>query len=323
MKLINIAKLTTGAAIACMLTSCSGQRSTEQIKPFVICKERIEGRFNKQGDVEETPGPVGRCSTNLRKISTHYVAKDGKIYWMRQEHSRNTHCISGTGDASALIYNLSPACLFSRPGQYDAIEDRWLKLVTQDSTAFQSLEDTSEPLPYWKKDQYSHYAKDTNHVYYKHAKIEGAKPELFAVFFPFGTDDNWRKYEFSKSEDEVFVGGKPIGKIDLNQFTPLKPVRCPEHGLKTCAYVPDMESFFTAGNWGSGILGKLGNDLIFLREHGADYFQGMASPDMFMFVTSKKIYLYTHGTFYELAAGSPSSTRILVPMDVDYYENNI
>ncbi|WP_198431123.1 hypothetical protein [Pseudomonas syringae] len=80
MKLINIAKLTTGAAIACMLTSCSGQRSTEEIKPFVICKERVEGRFNKQGDVEETTGSVGRCSTNLREISTHYVAKDGKIY---------------------------------------------------------------------------------------------------------------------------------------------------------------------------------------------------------------------------------------------------
>ncbi|EPN19320.1 hypothetical protein A249_04255 [Pseudomonas syringae pv. actinidiae ICMP 18804] len=322
MKIINIAKLTTGAAIACMLTSCSGDRYTEEVKPSVICKERVEGRFNKQGDVEETPASVRRCSTELRTISSHYVATDGKIYWMKQEKSIEKPCISGSGDASALIYNLSPVCLFSKPGQYDVIEDRSLKLVTHDSPAFQSLEDTSEALPYWKQDQYSHYAKDANHVYYYHTKIEGATPALFTVFFPFGTDDNWRNYEFSKNDGEVFVGGKSIGKIDMNHFTPLKPVSCPEHGLKTCTYVPDMDSFFTAGNWGSGILGKAGSDLIFLREHGADYFQGMASPDMFMFATTKKIYVYTHETFYELAAGTLSSTRVLVPMDVDYYENN-
>lgn len=321
MRPMNILKFATGSAIAFMLTSCSGQRSTEEIKPFVICKERIEGRFNKQGGVEETPGPVGRCSTNLRKISTHYVAKDGKIYWMRQEHSRNTHCISGTGDASALIYNLSPACLFSRPGQYDAIEDRWLKLVTHDSTAFQSLEDTDQTLPYWQQDQLSHYAKDASSVYHYQNRIEGATPALFKVFFPFGNDRSWHRYEFSKSDKDIFLGGKSIGKLDLSQLEPLKPVRCPGHGLITCTYAAEIDDLLNRG-WGNGLLGKLGNDLIFLREHGADYFQGMASPDMFMFVTTKKVYLYTHGTFYELAASSPSSTRVLVPMDVDYYENN-
>ncbi|EPM66541.1 hypothetical protein A584_25286, partial [Pseudomonas syringae pv. theae ICMP 3923] len=152
-------------------------------------------------------------------------------------------------------------------------------------------------------------------------RIEGATPDLFKVFFPFGDDRSWHKYEFSKSDKNVFLGGKSIGKIYLSQLEPLKPVRCPGHGLITCTYAAEIDDLLNRG-WGNGLLGKLGNDLIFLREHGADYFQGMASPDMFMFVTTKKVYLYTHGTFYELAASSPSSTRVLVPMDVDYYENN-
>lgn len=49
----------------------------------------------------------------------------------------------------------------------------------------------------------------------------------------------------------------------------------------------------------------------------------MASPDMFMFASSERIYLYTHSKFYEVGEGEAGLQKKVVEMDKQYFEQNL
>lgn len=49
----------------------------------------------------------------------------------------------------------------------------------------------------------------------------------------------------------------------------------------------------------------------------------MASPDLFMFASSERIYLYTYySKFYEVVEGETGLQKKLVEMDKQYFEQN-
>lgn len=48
----------------------------------------------------------------------------------------------------------------------------------------------------------------------------------------------------------------------------------------------------------------------------------MASPEMFMFASSERIYLYAHSKFYEVVEGETGLQKKLVEMDKQYFEHN-
>lgn len=263
---------------------------------------------------EFTNGALGKCTTNLRAISSNYVVKRGKVYWMTISEFYERPCLLGMG---ALFPNLTSwKCIKSETNQPYIVEERRLDRVARYSPAFQSLEG-SEPLRAdWQQEQLANYAKDEKSVYYKGKKIEGADPQKFSVIFPFGKNERWKKFSLSQSARTLFFRWKATEYVELNQFRVFTPVRCPEHGLSSCTAPREIDRFFESGNWG-GILGWIGDDIVFLKETGVTRFAGMASTDMFMFATRYRIYLYTHNKFYEL-----SKDHKLIEMDVGYFERN-
>lgn len=81
-------------------------------------------------------------------------------------------------------------------------------------------------------------------------------------------------------------------------------------------------ALFRAGNWGRGMIGHLGNDVIFLQPEVISRFPNMASPDMFMAASSERIYLYIYSKFHEVAEGEAGLQKKLVEMDKQYFEQN-
>ncbi|WP_242456682.1 hypothetical protein [Pantoea agglomerans] len=67
---------------------------------------------------------------------------------------------------------------------------------------------------------------------------------------------------------------------------------------------------------------QVGKDVIFLQPDVIRRFSNMASPDMFMFASSERIYLYTHSKFYEVVDGETGLQKKLVEMDKQYFEQN-
>lgn len=49
----------------------------------------------------------------------------------------------------------------------------------------------------------------------------------------------------------------------------------------------------------------------------------MASPDMFMFASSERIYLYTYSKFHEVVEGETGLKKKVVEMDKQYFEQNL
>ncbi|RMO95201.1 MULTISPECIES: DKNYY domain-containing protein [Pseudomonas] len=287
----------------------------------VVCEEVVSGRFNGDGTIDDSKKKTQKCSSDLRTLSAHYVVLDDDVYWMNQVRYKEKPCITGAGDASGAISNFSFSCLLSKQGQINSIETRELNLVAHYSPSFKPLEGSLQGIADWQTDQLAYYAKDDISVYYGGRKIKGADPHLFSVVFPLGDDKKWRSLSVSMSGNEMFVGGLSIGDIDLYDFRPLIPVDCPEHGISECAGRRELEDFLKYDNWGQGLLGVVGNDLVFLHTSGAERFADMASSDTFMFATSKKIYVYTKAKFYELG-GEYSFNKKLVPMDVNDFTNN-
>ncbi|KPY03891.1 DKNYY domain-containing protein [Pseudomonas syringae] len=287
----------------------------------VVCNEVVIGRFDGDGSIDDTKNKTRKCSSGMRAISTNYVVLDDDVYWMSQVRYKEKPCITGAGDASGAISNLSFSCLFSKQGQINSIEERELHLVAHNSPAFQSMEGSLKGLTDWQLDQLAYYAKDDSSVYYRGRKLKGAKPNDFSVIFPFGDDKRWYKYPVAVSGKEKFIGGMGVGNIDLYNFRLFIPVACPGHGLSVCTSYKDVNVFFEYGNWDQGLLGQVGDDVIFLYTYGVERFADMASLDTFMFATSKKMYLYTKAQFYELGTQYPFD-RKLIPMDMNDFENN-
>jgi len=158
------------------------------------------------------------------------------------------------------------------------------------------------------------YAKDMNAVYFKDQKIDGADPIDFSIIFPFGDDEIWKDFSVAKSGKSLFFKWNLIEDFELGQFRVLIPVRCPEHGLSCVENFDDLKNYRTR----HGVLGWAGDDVVLLQSHGIVRFPDMASPDMFMFMTRYKAYLYTHKKFYEL---SRAYKKELIEMNVGFYEN--
>jgi hypothetical protein len=118
----------------------------------------------------------------------------------------------------------------------------------------------------------------------------------------------------SQSGKSLFLQSNLIEDIELRKFRMLNPVRCPEHGLSCVADFDDLKNYRTR----HGVLGRVGDDVVLLQSHDVVRFPDMASPDMFMFMTRYKAYLYTHKKFYEL---SRDYNKELLEMNVGFFEN--
>lgn len=297
--------------VAAYVWSWIGNRVSTKVDTYgrpvkSICRETAFGRVNSRGDVEATDGSKGRCSADLRHLSSKYVTSKGRVYWMTVNSYDSSPCISGRGDSLGFLYNLSWECLTATPGQVNSIEDRRLYLVALHSESFRTFEGSNSQKGDWQWNQLADYAADKAAVYYLNRKIEGADPRQFSVIFPFGDDDKWKRFAVSKSGDTTFVGGNAIGNVDLRQFRLLKPVRCPGHWFSHCI-AEHTDDFFKYGNWG-GIPGQIGGDIVFLQTGGINRFPGMASPEMFMFATTKGIFFFIRGKFYALLNDAPYPT---------------
>ena len=262
---------------------------------------------------ESTNHTLGKCTANLRSISSHYAVKEGKVYWMTREKFNETPC--GMGIASLFPNLFSWKCLRSEKNEPYEVEVRDLYRGVHYSPAFHSLEG-SEPLrAKWQQGQLANYAKDEKSVYFKGELIEGADPQQFSVIFPFGEDEKWEGFHVSQSGRSVFLMDKIIDDVDLRQFRAFTPVRCPEHGLSSCTGARETDYFFKYGGW-RGVLGRIGDDIVFLRPDGITQFPYRVSPDAFMFASAQRVYLYSQGEFYELTKDG----KKFIEMDVGFFE---
>lgn len=289
---------------------------------LTICNESIHGKINPNGEVDMRSQYRQQCSKDLRPLFGHYVVLKNDVYWMVNNSYEHSPCIRGTGDTTALFYNLSWECMTAKPGQINEIEERQLYHVVKYSPEFQPLEGRELNLPDWQSAQLTDYVKDAKSVYYHGNKIEGTDPKRFRVIFPFGDDEKWRRFTVSDSGDSTFLGGENIGHLGLHQFRLLTPVSCPEHGLSKCTVYDNEDVFFQYGNWDGGVLGQRGHDIVFLQQDRVSRFSNKASADMFMFANPKRIYLYTRGEFYELANDAVNLGKKLINMDTQYFEQN-
>ncbi|MEN4932060.1 hypothetical protein ABEI22_23580 [Erwinia billingiae] len=288
-----------------------------------ICSEFVYGKFNLNGERDDLFKVNQQCSNDILPIFSNYVSIKKNIYWMSKVNYERSPCITGTGDATGLIYNITSwDCLTAKPMQVNKIEKRDLYLVAKYSTTFRPVDHVKTTRPYWQSEQLASYAHDDASVYFQGEKIKGVNPENFQVIFPFGEDDKWHIYNAFKSNGSTFVGGYNVGDLELRKFHLLSVVSCPEHGLTRCTGFSDPDAFFRAGNWGRGVTGYIGNDVIFLQPEVISRFSNMASPDMFMFASSQRIYLYTHSKFYEVVEGEAGLQKKLVDMDKQYFEHN-
>lgn len=263
-----------------------------------ICNETVHGGFDWMGNEKQDKKYTRKCSKNTHIISTHYVAIDNNVYWMRKSTSKSSAC--SYGSVTSVFSNLNFTCLLSKRGQINSTEDRDLYFTAQSPTDFQSLENNDLDLKPWQREQLANYAKDAKSVYVDSTKIGNASPDGFSVIFPFGADEKWKRFEISKKADRTFLRSKSIGNVDLRQFLPFNPVICPEHGVHGCTAPRELNDFFKYSNWDKGVLGQLGKDIVFLQPYHFNRFPDMASPDMFMFATYHRIFVYTKEAFYEL-----------------------
>lgn len=264
---------------------------------------------------ESTNHTLGKCTTNLRSISSQYAVKEGQVYWMTRKYFNEKPC--GMGMASFFPNLFSWKCWMSEKNESYEVEVRDLYRGAQYSPAFHSLEGSEPQRAKWQQDQLASYAKDEKSVYFKGKLIEGADPQQFSVIFPFGEDEKWEGFHVSQSGRSVFLMDKIIDDIDLHQFRAFTPVRCPEHGLSKCTGAREAGYFFKYGGW-RGVLGRIGNDIAFLRPNGVTQFPYRVSPDAFMFASAWRVYLYSRGEFYELTKDG----KKFIEMDVGFFERN-
>lgn len=265
-----------------------------------VCREYINAHV---GD------PTGKCSNNLLFVSSNYVVKGKYVYWMTQRNHDENPC--GVGMASFFPNLFSWKCMMAKPNERYDVEEREIYGGARYLSSFHSLEGSMPLAADWQKRALANYAKDEESVYFKGKKIEGADPQQFSVIFPFGDDWKWNYYDVALSGQSMFLNGKKTEYVDLHQFQEFTPVQCPGHGLSSC----------TIGWYGwenNRILGWVGNDIVLLKREAITRFPDMTSPDMFMFATSARFYIYSNKKFYEMGRDGKN----ISDMDFDFYEKN-
>lgn len=260
--------------------------------------------------------------THYTSHSQGYVKYNNSVYWLVTKSYQTSPCkLVGSGDMTGLFHNLSWDCIKAKPMQTNIKEENTLDKVSELTPLFSSFDEDRKDLEHWQYIQLINYAKDESAVYYKGKKIGGADPKEFTPIFPFGNDREWKRYSAAKSGKNFYLDGKEIGLVNLEAFKPLKIVRCPEHGIYLCGSDYKLAELLTYGGWFLGIFGVVGEDIVFLQPNNVTIFNGMASKDMFSFVTSKKIYLYAKNKFYELEKSNSNDMK-LIDMDVSFYNEN-
>lgn len=266
--------------------------------------------FHRNVCYEYTNGSRGKCTSDLRPVFSNYVTKRGQVYWMEKTIKYDKSCYLG---AMTFFFDFGMwRCLKSGSSSIELIESRRLVKVATYSPAFQALKTPESTLVDWQHEQLANYAKDKKAVYFKNIKIEGADPNTFAVIFPFGNDEIWKKISVSRSGKSLFLRWKPIENIEFNKFRAYIPVRCPGNGV-SC--VLDFEDF-NNDSLRYGIFGSIDNDVFAFFENGISRFPGMATPDTLMFRTRYTTYLYSREKFYELSREGDK----LLDMDIEFYE---
>ena len=265
--------------------------------------------------IEITDESKGRCTKNLRYLFSNYVVKRGKVYWIEKTEFKQKPCLFGIG---AIFHNLASwRCLTAdrRGGQIDHVEQRTLRKVVKFSSEFRTLEGYGELKSEWQQRQLANYAKDRSGVYFENRKLYETDPQNFSIIFPFGEDPRGENFYISQNGKSLFFYGIENPYVDLNGFKALKPIHCPRHGL-TCTPARNIGRLFERDS-AYGVLGWIGQDVILLHPfYGATVFRGMASPDMFYFLSSSKMYFFASDKFYEVNEARDK----LIPMDVQYYE---
>lgn len=282
-----------------------------------ICRESRYGALSQTGQIIWTVEKWQTCAKDIRRISQNYVAHGSLVYWMTSVSYKERPCISGTGDGAAIFHNLSIECLTSRNDQLNLHEDRRLILTTRFSPAFHRINDNG--LTYreeWQRNQFENFAADSFSVYFENKTIDGADPTDFSVIFPF-TDEKWRNFHFSSSRGNMFVNGVSIPEINISRFELLEFVHRPKRGVRyrfdatlTMESNPDTFGY-------KGLLGRIGNDLIYLRRDGATVFKNMATKDAFVFIDPQHMYLLSAGQFYDVAWNSDKQVASLAVVDAD------
>lgn len=294
--------------LSAVLLGCGGldlRASTAAVDPPTkekVCREWINAYV---GD------PPRRCSNNLRPVSSNYVVKGKYVYWIDQKNHDERPCPMGM--LTFLARSSSLGCIASSRNEPREVEERKLYGGMRYLSSFHSLEGSIPLAVNWQKRALANYAKDEESVYFKGKKIEGAVPQQFSVIFPFGEDWKWNEFNVLLSGRALFLNGKKTEYVDLHQFHAFTAARCPGHGLSSCAGVWYDWEFIKYDR----VLGWVGNDIVLLRREGVTRFPDMTSPDMFMFATSKRFYIYSNKKFYELDWDGKN----ISDMDVDFYEN--
>lgn len=298
------------------LSGCDRQDSanTSLYQERKTCKESTR-------DIFET-----KCFPRMRMISKNYALMDGEVYWVNLYETSNIPCSVGSpGDLTGMAILFSPRCWIERSNQLYHTKEYKLNYVTTYSPEFHVLEAVKKDSPKWQIEQVESYAIDGKSVYFEGRIIERARPNNFSVIFPFGAEGKWRNFNVSKSGDLLFMGGVSSESVELEGFNYFEPVQCPGHGLP-CTSKKDPDYLFRYLDYRSGVLGWIGKDVVFLREDGIDVYRGKFYSDTFMFLSVKRIYLFSAGKFYELRqfdqGYSYDKRGFLVDMDFGYFRKN-
>lgn len=262
---------------------------------------------------EITDQSEGKCTANLKYLSSNYVVKNGYVYWITIDNLTESPCLLGM---PAFFHNMfSWKCVSSKWNDKEIVEERSLLKVAKFSPEFKTLEGTEPSLPGWQQEHLVNYAKDDRAVYHYFSKLDGADPKDFSVIFPFGTNKIWQRFELSQSAGSTYFGRKKFKYVNFSELNLFTDVRCPGHGL-SCLSISHMKEAHDYERHPS-MLGWIGNDVILLRYDGITYFTNSLSPDTFTFSTRYGHYIYTNKKFYELHR----SEEGLFDMDVEYYES--
>lgn len=282
------------------------------------CQEKIYDRFDEAGEHDLNQSKTRRCNRKATQLAEHYLTQDGKVYYFTSNIQRHNGCIRGTGDTTALFHNLSPGCMLEGTALVHDKEVRTLWLLAPYTAEFRGYTNAGKDLVGWQQDQNGRYALDGTAVYMDQHKLQGADPKQFSTYFPFGADDKWRRFLFSRSGARSYLYGQPIADVNLEKLAILEPRRCPEHGLAcTYEYALDCDHDF----WGCrGLLARSGNDLVYLQYRGASVFKGMAADDLFMFLTSKRVYFYSRGQFHQILPDRLDTSARIIDFDAALYE---
>lgn len=222
------------------------------------CEEK---RFNQSiRKSDHNPNRVGLCrseSADFKRLGEFYWIDGGKAYFHTTEKTYERPCSGGGPGSLGNFFN--PMCYLPRWLQrHHFYEIRNFWLASEDGANFKQAPTrytgSMSPL---QASSMARYAVDRKRVYLNGEVIEDVDPVSFEMLFPFGADERWERFNFSRDRDHLLVDHWTLSWIELPQVQWIGvPCASDLLSLERCQGHPVGET---------PRLGRFGNKLLFLQ----------------------------------------------------------